>query len=75
MKNIKKKIKNKYLRWKAKRGLVRKYEYLQAVNELLEEWITKRILEGQQGRRKELQDKQNEIRETAEFIKFLKKIK
>jgi len=62
MKNIKKKIKNKYLRWKAKRGLVRKYE-------------TKRILEGQQGRRKELQDKQNEIRETAEFIKFLKKIK
>jgi len=42
---------------------------------ILEQWIIKRILDGQTERRKELAEKQAEIKETIAFIKFLKEYK
>jgi len=44
------------------------------VETMMEEWITKRIVEGQSGRREELKQKQARLIEVKEFIKYLKKI-
>jgi hypothetical protein len=38
----------------------------------MEDWLTQRILEGQQNRRKELIEKQGRIKEIIAFIEFLK---
>jgi len=67
-------ILTKYYRWKAKRSLLKTYRFEIEIDKILEKWITKRILEGQQGRRKELIEKQNRIKETKLFIDFLKKL-
>lgn len=48
-------------------------KYQQAL--ILEAWIIKRVLDGQTERRKELTEKQAEIKEISSFIKFLKEYK
>lgn len=67
-------ILQKYRFWRAKRNLLKKYLYMLEVERMMEEWITKRIVEGQSGRREELKQKRAQIRETKEFINYLKKI-
>lgn len=71
-------LKSKYFRHKAKRKLTKQYEYLVEVNTLLEEYITKKILEGGSTKfiedgRKNLITKQAEIRENKSFLEFLAK--
>lgn len=74
MKNLKK----KYYRFKAKRKLTHQYEYLVEVNNLLEEYITQKILQGGDSKfiengRQNLIAKQSEIRENKAFLEFLSK--
>jgi len=74
------KLKKKYYRWKAKSTLIRRYEYLNEVNAVLEEYITSKILEGGSQEfltkgRQDLISKQSEIRETTKMVEFLKKTK
>lgn len=73
-------LKKKYYRWKAKFTLIRRYEYLNEVNAVLEEYITDKILQGGSQEflakgRQDLINKQAEIRETTKMVEFLKKIK
>jgi hypothetical protein len=73
-------LKKKYYRWKAKFTLIRRYEYLNEVNAVLEEYITFKILEGGSQEfltkgREDLIKKQAEIRETTKMLEFLKSIK
>lgn len=70
----------KYYRWKARFTLIRRYEYLNQVNRVLEEYITERIIGGGSAdflgkSRSDLVTKQNEIKETDKMIEFLKKVK
>jgi len=60
---------------KTKRSMIKYYndKYQQAL--ILEAWIIKRVLDGQTERRKELTEKQAEIKEISSFIKFLKEYK
>jgi len=73
-----KKLMTGYYAWLAKRRLLGQYRYLNAVNNLLEGYITERILNGgssefiQKGRT-DLVNKQSEIKENQNFINFLKK--
>lgn len=74
------KFKQWYLRRKAKRKLTKQYEYLVEVNTLLEEYITEKILTGGSQKfiedgRKNLIQKQGEIRENKSFLEFLAKAK
>ena len=55
--------------------LVERYKYQIETNRVLEQWITQRILDGQQGRRQELNRKQAEIKEMEDFLEFLSKIR
>ena len=55
--------------------MIKRYEMQGITNKILEQWITQRILDGQEGRRNELIQKQKEIEETKLFIAFLKKLK
>jgi hypothetical protein len=57
---------------RAKRSLLKRYVFDLEVSKLMESWVTKRILEGQTGRRQELLDLQQKIKETELFINFLK---
>lgn len=70
------KFKKIYYRFLAKRRLISRYEYLQEVNTLLEEYITSKILQGGSQEflakgRQDLINKQAEIRETAVMLEFL----
>jgi hypothetical protein len=70
-------ILEKYYAFKARRKLIHQYKYLIAVNKLLETYLTKRILQGGSAEfigsaRKNLIDKQNEIKENESFVEFLK---
>lgn len=72
-------LKKKYYRWKAKTTLIQRYEYLNEVNAVLEEYITSKVLEGGSAEflakgRQELISKQSEIREATKMVEFLKKI-
>lgn len=66
------------LEWRLKRNILRKmiknYERNHQVEILLEQWIVKKILDGNTDRRKELAEKQARIKEMGEFIKYLKKL-
>jgi hypothetical protein len=78
--NYMQKFKTWYLRRKAKRKLVKQYEYLVEVNTLLEEYITSKILQGGSAKfiedgRKNLIQKQGEIRENKAFLEFLAQAK
>ncbi len=73
-------MKKKFNRWLAKWRLIRRYEYLNEVNKILEEYLTTRILAGGSAEfigkgRKDLIEKQNEIKETDKMVDFLKKLK
>jgi hypothetical protein len=74
-----KKLINDWSKKRLKRKLIRemiiRYNANIEMNKILEEWITQRILSGQTERRQELLQKQAEISETTEFIKFISKIK
>lgn len=75
-----KKLKKLYYRWKARTTLIHRYEYLNEVNDILEKYITQKILEGGSQEfltkgRQDLISKQSEIRETTKMIDFLYKVK
>jgi hypothetical protein len=59
---------------KAKGDLIKRYVFDLEVSRIMESWVTKRILEGQSGRRQELLDLQQKIKETGLFIDFLRKL-
>lgn len=72
-----KRRRHKLYHWLAKGRLIRRYEYLNEVNKILENYITSRILDGGsaefiQKSRSDLVAKQNEIRETEKMVNFLK---
>lgn len=72
-------MKPKFYRWMARNRLIRRYEYLNEVNKILEEYITKRILAGGSAdflakSRNDLVAKQNEIKETEKMVVFLKEL-
>ena len=67
-------LRRRYTIWKVKKNLLNSYKYNIEVDRIMETWITKRILEGQQGRRNELIQMQNQIAERELFIDFIKKI-
>ncbi len=66
IKNIKKKL--------AIRRMLKQYDNMLVVELIMEDWITKRILDGQRNRRKELVEKQDRIKEMNLFIEYLKKL-
>lgn len=73
-------IKAKFYRWLARNRLIRRYEYLNEVNKILEEYVTTRILAGGSAEflaksRSDLVNKQNEIKETDNMVTFLRKTK
>ena len=73
-----KKLRDIYYAWLAKKRLLGQYRYLNAVNNLLESYITERILSGGSSEfinkgRTDLVNKQSEIKENQNFINFLKK--
>ena len=70
----------KYYTWSAKRRLTHQYRYLNAVNNILEGYLTKRILDGGSQEftskgRQDLVNKQNEIKENQNFINYIKSVK
>lgn len=68
-----KKIIELYYKWKAKRGLIKKYYLDIAVEEILKDWITECIINRKQEfRRKELVEAQNNISESQLFLKWLR---
>jgi len=69
-----KKLKDKISRKLTIRKLIRQYEEMLIIEILMEEWVTTRILDGQQGRRQELVEKQKRIKEMELFINWLKKL-
>jgi hypothetical protein len=68
------KLLQKLYYWWVKIKLAHRYRSDLENSKILEEWITKRIIEGQKGRREELQKMQARISELKRFIKHLKKI-
>ncbi len=73
-------LKTKFYRWRAKRTLVHRYEYLNEVNKVLEEYLTDKLLQGGSQEfmnkgRQDLSQKQAEVRENSAFVSFLKKIR
>jgi hypothetical protein len=73
-------IKNRYYRWLAKTRLIHRYDYLNQVNIILEEYLTEKLLQGGSTEflnkgRQDLVAKQNEIKETGAMVEFLKRIK
>lgn len=80
MKKLWSKIKKRVYRLRAKHRLIRRYEYLNEVNNILEEYITSKILEGGSQEfitngRQDLIKKQAEIRETTKMLEFLYGVK
>ena len=74
------KLKKKYYRFKAKFTLIRRYEYLNEVNQVLEEYLTAKLLQGGSSEflakgRADLANKQSEIKETDLMVAFLKQLK
>jgi hypothetical protein len=74
------KIKEIFYRWQAKTKLIHRYEYLNEVNKVLEEYLTEKILQGGSTEflnkaRQDLAQKQSEIKENVNFISFLKNLK
>lgn len=73
-------LKKKYYRLKARFTLIRRYEYLNEVNRILEEYLTKRIIDGGSADflakgRSDLIAKQSEIKETEAMVVFLRNLK
>ena len=68
------KQKNKIQKKLAIGRLLKQYENILLVEEIMEDWITIRVLGGQKGRRKELIEKQKRIKEISLFINYLKNL-
>jgi len=73
-------LKQKYYRKLAKWRLIRRYEYLNEVNKILEDYIKSRILNGGNDKfiekgRQDLVNKQAEIKEQETLLDFLKNLK
>lgn len=73
-------MKEKFYRWVARGRLIRRYEYLNEVNKILEEYITERIIAGGSAdflakSRSDLIAKQQEIKETVKMVHFLRNLK
>ena len=64
----------KVYRWWAIKKTIRHYSYLREVEIIMESWITKRVIDGQKGRRDELVETQKKIEETDLFINYLRKL-
>ena len=64
------------IRWINKRRVIRDLikhnRYMLEMETILESWITKRILDGQTGRREELIKKQASIKEIEAILEWLK---
>jgi len=78
LENIRNKInwyREKTLKRKARDKMIKDYEMNVQGELILEQWVIKRILDGHTGRREELAKKQAQIKETSEFINYLKKTK
>lgn len=74
------KLKKRYYRSMAKWRLIRRYEYLNEVNAILEEYLTQKILAGGSAdflgkSRNDLVAKQQEIKETEKMVDFLRYLK
>lgn len=74
------KLKFRYYRLKAKYTLIRRYEYLNEVNKVLEEYLTEKLIRGGSDEfmakgRADLANKQSEIRETQSMVDFLKRLR
>jgi len=72
-------MKKKYYRWLARRRLINRYLYLNTVNEIMEEYITEKLLAGGSDEslkvgREQLLKMQNETQENKRFVNFLKKL-
>lgn len=63
-----------FLKWRVKRSLIKRYKYLLKVNEIMEAYITKRIVDGQTERRKELVSKTQEIEEMKVMINYFRNL-
>ena len=63
------------LRRQVRKGMIKNYERNLQGEIILEQWIIKKILDGHKERREELSKKQAQIKETGEFINYLKKLK
>ena len=57
---------------KVLRGLRKHNHYMLEMETVLDAWMTKRILDGQVGRREELILKQKSIKEVEAFLEWLK---
>ena len=68
-------LKENSLRRQARNKMIKSYEQTYQGEIILEQWIIKKILDGKVERRKELAQKQAAIKETAEFINYLKNLK
>jgi len=54
--------------------MIHRYKKDHEQSKILHEWIKKRILEGQKGRRREMQEMEARVEETRQFINYLKKL-
>jgi len=69
-KNLIWKIRRYFTRRTVLKKLIKYYEEQYETELLMEEWIIKRILDGQKERRKELQEKQAKIKEIEQYLDF-----
>lgn len=75
-----KKLKKKFLRWKAKWSLINRYEYLNEVDRLMEQYQTQQILRGGSEQfltqaRKGLSESQARMKEQQNLVTFLRQVK
>lgn len=74
MKNIKNKIHSYLIKKWWKRKQLHHLAVRREENKILQDYLTIRILDGQEFRRKELVEKQGEEKEIEIFINYIKKI-
>lgn len=72
LKELLEKIQVYFRKIKVRKAVIKRYSDDLELEYLMEEWITKRINDGQIERRKELSDKQARIEELKKFIKYFK---
>lgn len=72
-------LKEKYLRNKARRKLISQYEYVLEVDKIMEEYLTEKLIQGGSDEfmakgRADLANSQQKVKTDSEFIQFLKRI-
>jgi len=73
--NILEQFKNWRIKRKVIKNLIRRYKMDYEVELVLEQWIIKRILDGQVARRPELAEKQQRLKEIKLFIDYFTNLK